>query len=144
MIKTFEEKKEHAQLMRNIFGITAVLYIGFIILIACIHRYEILWFAFNVWLLLVCIAVKNQNEKKEAELVLKYIDSREYPWIRVDERLPEEDPHDKEFSVEVICLFPSGKVGICHCSLLYYKWYMRGFLGTVNPIYWIPMPKVKP
>ena len=41
MTKTFEEKKEHAELMRNIFGITAVLYIGFIIWIACIHRYEI-------------------------------------------------------------------------------------------------------
>lgn len=74
MIKTFEEKKEHAQLMRNIFGITAVLYIGFIVFIVCIHRYEILWWAFNVWLLLVCIAVKNQNEKKDAELVLKYIE----------------------------------------------------------------------
>ena len=80
MIKTFEEKKEHAELMRNIFGITVVLYIGFIIWIVCIHRYEILWWAFNVWLLLVCIAVKNQGEKVDAELVLKYleyIDSRD-------------------------------------------------------------------
>ena len=144
MIKTFEEKKEHAQLMRNIFGITAVLYIGFIIWIACIHRYEILWWAFLVWLLLVGLSVSFYSRKKDAELALKCMDSIYYPWIRVDERLPEEDPHDKEFSVEVICLFPSGKVGICHCSLLYHKWYMRGFLGTVNPIYWMPMPKVKP
>ena len=144
MIKTLEEKKEHAQLMRNIFCITAVLYIGFIIWIACIHSYEILWWAFNVWLLLVCIAVMNQSEKKDAELVLKYMESREYPWIRVDERLPEEDPHNKEFSVDVIGLFPSGKVGICHCSLLYYKWYMKGFLGTVEPTHWMYIPKVNP
>ena len=101
MIKTFEEKKEHAQLMRNIFGITAVLYIGFIIWIACIHRYEILWFAFNVWLLLVCIAVMNQSEKKDTELVLKYIEyvelrdelieaiSRNNQWISVNDRMPE-------------------------------------------------------
>ena len=74
MIKTFEEKKEHAELMRNIFGIMAVLYIGFIVFIVCIHSYEILWWAFNVWLLLLCISVKNQNEKKDAELVLKYIE----------------------------------------------------------------------
>lgn len=74
MIKTFEEKKENAQLMRNIFGITAVLYIGFIIWIACIHSYEILWFAFNVWLLLVGIAVSFHSRKKDAELVLKYIE----------------------------------------------------------------------
>ena len=103
MIKTFEEKKEYAVLMRNIFGITAVLYIGFIIWIACIHRYEILWWAFNVWLLLVCLAVKNQGEKVDAELVLKYIEyvesrdelieaiSRNHPWISVKERLPEDN-----------------------------------------------------
>ena len=74
MTKTFEEKKEHAELMRNIFGITAVLYIGFIIWIACIHRYEILWWAFLVWLLLVGLAVSFHSRKKDAELALKYIE----------------------------------------------------------------------
>lgn len=144
MIKTFEEKKEHAQLMRNIFGITAVLYIGFIVFIVCIHRYEILWWAFNVWLLLVCIAVKNQNEKKDAELVLEYMESREYPWIRVDERLPEEDPHNKGTSVGVIILFPSDRVSIGYYSFKNRIWFIPRFLGSVNPIYWMPMPKVNP
>ena len=144
MIKTFEEKKEHAQLMRNIFGITAVLYIGFIVFIVCIHRYEILWWAFNVWLLLVCIAVKNQNEKKDAELVLKYMDRLYYPWIRVDERLPEEDPHNKGNSVGVIILFPSDRVSIGYYSFKNRIWFIPRFLGIVNPIYWMPMPKVKP
>ena len=144
MIKTFEEKKEHAELMRNIFGITAVLYIGFIIWIACIHRYEILWWAFNVWLLLVCIAVKNQNEKKDAELVLEYMDRLYYPWIRVDERLPEEDPHNKGNSVGVIILFPSDRVSIGYYSFKNHIWFIPRFLGSVNPIYWMPMPKVNP
>ena len=144
MIKTFEEKKEHAQLMRNIFGITAVLYIGFIVFIVCIHRYEILWWAFNVWLLLVCIAVKNQNEKKDAELVLKYMDRLYYPWIRVDERLPEEDPHNKGNSVGVIILFPSDRVSIGYYSFKNRIWFIPRFLGSVNPIYWMPMPKVTP
>ena len=72
--KSFEKKKEHAELMRTIFAITAVLYVGFIIWLACIHCYEILWWAFNVWLLLVVIAVKNQSEKTDAKLVLTYLD----------------------------------------------------------------------
>lgn len=144
MIKTFEEKKEHAQLMRNIFGITAVLFIGFIIWIACIHRYEILWWAFLVWLLLVGLAVSFQSSKKDAELALKYMESREYPWIRVDERLPEEDPHNKCNSVGVIILFPSDRVSIGYYSFKNRIWFIPRFLGSVNPIYWMPMPKVKP
>lgn len=144
MIKTFEEKKEHAQLMRNIFGITAVLYIGFIIWIACIHSYEILWWAFLVWLLLVGLAVSFHSRKKDAELALKYMESREYPWIRVDERLPEEDPHNKGNSVGVIILFPSDRVSIGYYSFKNRIWFIPRFLGSVNPIYWMPMPKVKP
>ena len=72
--KSFEKKKEHAELMRTIFAITAVFYIGFIIWLACIHCYQILWWAFNVWLLLVVIAVKNQSESVDAKLVLTYLD----------------------------------------------------------------------
>ena len=144
MIKTFEEKKEHAQLMRNIFGITAVLYIGFIVFIVCIHRYEILWWAFNVWLLLVCIAVKNQNEKKDAELVLEYMESREYPWIRVDERLPEEDPHNKGNSVGVIGLLQDGRINKCYYSFENSRWFIPRYIGTVKPTHWIPIPKVNP
>ena len=78
--KSFEEKKEQATIMRNVFAITAVLYIGFIIWIVCIHRYEILWWAINVWLLLVVLTVKNHSERIDAELVLtylKYLESRE-------------------------------------------------------------------
>lgn len=74
MSKIFEEKKEHAQLMRNIFGITAVLYIGFIIWIACIHRYEILWWALLVWMLLVGLAASFHSRKKDAELAFTYIE----------------------------------------------------------------------
>ena len=144
MIKTFEEKKEHAQLMRNIFGITAILYIGFIVFIVCIHRYEILWWSFNVWLLLVGIAVSFHSRKKDAELALKYMESREYPWIRVDERLPEEDPHNKGNSVGVIILFPSDRVSIGYYSFKNRIWFIPRFLGSVNPIYWMPIPKVKP
>ena len=148
MIKNFEEKKEHAELMRNIFGIIAVLYIGFIIWIACIHRYEILWWAFNVWLLLVCIAVKNQGEKVDAELVLKYIESRDdlidaisrnHPWISVDDRLPEENPDDKGYSVEVIGLFPDESVSKCSCSIDEDIWFIEG-LTCDKPTHWMPIP----
>ena len=140
MIKTFEEKKEYAKLMRNIFSITAVLYIGFIIWIVCIHRYEILWWAFNVWLLLGCIAVKNQSEKVDAELVVKYleyIDSRDelidaicknHPWISVNDKLPEEDPDNKGYSVEVIGLFSDGSVCKCSCSIEEGIW----FIGIIT------------
>ncbi|MBR7154325.1 MAG: DUF551 domain-containing protein [Paludibacteraceae bacterium] len=153
MIKTFEEKKEHAELMRNIFGITVVLYIGFIIWIVCIHRYEILWWAFNVWLLLVCIAVKNQGEKVDAELVLKYleyIDSRDelidaicknHPLISVNDKLPEEDPDDKGYSVEVIGLFQDGRVSKCFCSINEDIWFIEG-LTCDKPTHWMPIPKV--
>ena len=156
MIKTFEEKKEHAQLMRNIFGITAVLYIGFIILIACIHRYEILWLAFNVWLLLVCIAVKNQNEKKDAELALKYIEYvnlrhefietiiNEHTWFSVDDRMPREDPDNKGNSVGVIGLLPDGRINKCYYSFENCRWFIPRFLGTVKPTHWMYIPKVNP
>ena len=153
MIKTFEEKKEHAQLMRNIFGIMAVLYIGFIVFIVCIHSYEILWWAFNVWLLLLCISVKNQNEKKDAELVLKYIEyvdsrdelieaiSRNHPWISVNDKLPEEDPDNKCYSVEVIGLFSDGSVCKCFCSIEERIWFI-GIITTDPPTHWMPIPEV--
>lgn len=156
MIKTFEEKKEHAQLMRNIFGITAVLYIGFIVFIVCIHRYEILWWAFNVWLLLVCIAVKNQNEKKDAELVLEYIKHvklrnefieviiKEHTWFSVDDRLPREDHDNKGNSVGVIGLLPDGRINKCYYSFENSRWFIPRYIGTVKPTHWMYIPKVNP
>jgi len=153
MTKTFEERKAYAELMRNIFGITAVLYIGFMIWTACLHRYEILWWEFNVWMLLVCIAVKNQSEKVDAELVLKYleyVESRDelidaicknHPWISVNERTPEEDPDDKGYSVEVIGLFKDGRVSKCYCSIEEGIWFIEG-LTCDKPTHWMPMFKV--
>ena len=154
MIKTFEEKKEHAELMRNIFGITAVLYIGFIIWIACIHRYEILWWAFNVWLLLVCIAVKNQNEKKDAELAISAIEHehnrcniikdiyKNHTWISVKDRLPDEDLFNRGYSEEVVGLFMDGNIRIshCYCSIDEGIWFFKG-LTCDPPTHWTPIKK---
>lgn len=74
MIKAFEEKKKNAEHLRNLFGICAVLYFGFIVLLVCAQKYNILFMTFNVWGLLVYLAVENQSEKIDAELVLKYIE----------------------------------------------------------------------
>lgn len=146
MIKAFSEKKEHAELMRNIFGITAVLYIGFIIWIACIHRYEILWWAFNVWLLLVTLAVKNQSDKVDAELALSYIDyvdsrdellefiCKQRPWISVTERMPDDGE-----PVNVAVKWTNGEI---HYSLDTYREDF-GWEGYDEDMVlaWMPIPK---
>lgn len=154
MIKTFEEKKEHAQLMRNIFGITAVLFIGFIIWIACIHRYEILWWSFLVWLLLVGLAVSFHSRKKDAELVLKYIEYvnlrhefietiiNEHTWFSVDDRMPREDTDNKGISVGVIGLLQDGRINKCYYSFENSRWFIPRYIGTVKPTHWMYIPKV--
>lgn len=154
MIKTFKEKKATAKTMRDIFGIIAVLYIGFMIWTACLHRYEILWWEFNVWMLLVCIAVKNQGEKVDAELVLKYIEyiesrdelidaiGKNHPWINALDNLPEEDPDNKGYSVNVIGMFPDGRVSHCFCSIEEDVWFIKG-LTCDRPTHWMPIPELK-
>ena len=65
-------------------------------------------------------------------------------WIRVEDRLPDEDPSKKGYSVEVLGLLQNGRIGECYYSFLYCKWYMKRFLGTVKPTHWIPIPEVNP
>ena len=65
-------------------------------------------------------------------------------WISVNDRLPEEDPRKKGYSVEVLGLLQNGRIGECYYSFFYCKWYMKRFLGTVKPTHWIPIPEVNP
>ena len=76
-IKAFCEKKATAETMRMIFGITAILYIGFIIWTICIKNWSSLWWEFNVWLLLVALAFGKNGEIIDAELAIAAIELEE-------------------------------------------------------------------
>jgi hypothetical protein len=62
------------------------------------------------------------------------------PWISVNE-LPEEDPDNKGYSVNVIGLFPDGRISDCFCSLDEDIWFIEGIIID-RPTHWMPMPKV--
>ena len=64
------------------------------------------------------------------------------PWISVEERLPKEDKDDKGYSVEVIGLFPDGRVSKCFCSIEEDIWFFEG-LTCDKPTHWMPMPKLQ-
>ena len=62
-------------------------------------------------------------------------------WINVLDNLPEEDPDDKGYSVEVIGHFPDGRVSKCFCSIEEDIWFIEG-LTCDKPTHWMPMPQV--
>ena len=64
------------------------------------------------------------------------------PWISVEERIPEEDPNDKGYSVEVIGIFPCGNVSDCFCSIEEDIWFTKG-LTCDRPTHWMPIPELK-
>lgn len=63
------------------------------------------------------------------------------PWISVEERLPEEDPDDKGYSVEVIGLFSDGSVSKCFCSIEEGIWFFEDIVCD-KPTHWMSMPKL--
>lgn len=64
------------------------------------------------------------------------------PWIRVNDKLPEEDPDDKGYSVEVLGLFPDGNTSKCFCSIEEGIWLIEG-LTCDKPTHWTPIPQLK-
>lgn len=153
MTNAFEEKKEIARIMRNVFIVIAVFYVGLIIW--SIFRQNYVTALFDVAILLMNIGYVCwcNASISDAELVLKYIEyvesrdeliyaiCRNNPWINVLERLPEEDPDDNGYSVEVIGLFPDGRVSKCFCSIEEDIWFIEG-LTCDKPTHWMPMPQV--
>jgi len=87
--------------------------------------------------------LKNQIEELSEQLKMnaENIQKLRNPWISVGDRLPEEDPDDKGYSVEVIGLFPDGCVSKCFCSLDEDIWFIEGILID-RPTHWMPIPKV--
>lgn len=153
MIKTFEEKKEIARIMRNVFIVVAVVYAGLIIWSLCRQNYVPALFDVAILLMDIGYVCWCNASISDAELVLKYIEyiesrdelidaiCKNHPWINVLDNLPEEDPDDKGYSVEVIGLFPDGRVSKCFCSIEEDIWFIEG-LTCDKPTHWMPMPQV--
>ena len=150
MIKAFEEKKGIARIMRNVFIVIAVVYVGLIIWSLCRQNYVPALFDVAILLMDIGYVCWCNASISDAELVLKYIEyvdsrdeliyaiSRNNPWIGIEERTPEEDPDDKGYSVEVIGLFPDGRVSKCFCSIEEGIWFIEG-LTCDKPTHWMPM-----
>lgn len=140
----FDEKKKTARILRYVYIAAAVVYVGLLIWSLCRQNYVAALFDVALLLMDISYVFWCNSSISDAELALEYMEIRDYPWIRVDERLPEEDPHNKGTSVGVIILFPSDRVSIGYYSFKNRIWFIPRFLGSVNPIYWMPMPKVNP
>lgn len=79
----------------------------------------------------------------EKECDIQFLEHKlRHPWISVKERLPEEDPDDKGYSVEVIGMFPDESVSKCFCSIEEGIWFING-LTCDKPTYWMPTPELK-
>ena len=153
MIKAFEEKKGIARIMRNVFIVIAVVYVGLIIWSLCRQNYVPALFDVAILLMDIGYVCWCNASISDAELVLKYIEyiesrdelidaiCKNHPWINVLDNLPEEDPDDKGYSVEVIGLFPDGRVSKCFCSMEEGIWFIEG-LTCDKPTHWMPLPKV--
>lgn len=63
------------------------------------------------------------------------------PWVNVLNKLPEEDPDYKGYSVEVIGLFSDGSVSKCFCSIEEDIWFFEG-ITCDKPTHWMPMPDI--
>ena len=153
MIKTFEEKKETARILRNVFIVAAVVYVGLIIWSLCLHKYVPALFDAVILLMDIGYVYWCKESMSDAELALKYIEyvesrdeliesiSRNHPWISGNDKLPEEDHDDKGYSVNVIGLFPDGHVSKCFCSMEENIWFIDG-LTCDTPTHWMPIPQV--
>jgi hypothetical protein len=84
--------------------------------------------------------IANDLQTEKQTLMIENVKLRN-PWISVEERLPEEDPDDKGYSVEVIGLFTDGSISECFCSIEEDIWFFEG-LTCDKPTHWMPMPKV--
>ena len=153
MTNAFEEKKETARFMRNVFIVIAVFYVGLIIWSLCRQNYVPALFNVAILLMNIGYVCWCNASISDAELVLKYVEYvesrdeliefivKDHPWINVLERMPAEDPDNKGYSVEVIGLFPDGRVSKCFCSIEEDIWFFEG-LTCDKPTHWMPMPKV--
>ena len=75
------------------------------------------------------------------EQLRKEIEQLRNPWINVLDNLPEEDHDNKGYSVNVIGLFPDGRVSHCFCSIDEDIWFIEGLICD-KPTNWMPMPKL--
>ena len=156
MIKTFEEKKKIARIMRNVFIVVAVVYVGLIIWSLCRQNYVTAGFDAALLLMVLGFVYLYNSAILDAEIVLnyiKYVNLRhefietiinEHTWFSVDERLPREDPDNKGNSVGVIGLLPDGRINKCYYSFENSRWFIPRYIGTVKPTHWMYIPKVNP
>lgn len=153
MIKTFEEKKETARILRNVFIVAAVVYVGLIIWSLCLQKYVPALFDAVILLMDIGYVYLCKESMSDAELVLKYLEyvesrdelieaiSRNHPWISVNDKLPEEDTDNKGYSVDVIGLFSDGSICKCNCSIEDRIWFI-GIIISNQPTHWMPIPEV--
>ena len=81
-------------------------------------------------------------ERNSVKVLVEANNKLRNPWISVEERIPEEDPNDKGYSVEVIGIFPCGNVSDCFCSIEEDIWFTKG-LTCDRPTHWMPIPELK-
>lgn len=99
----FEDKKKTARIMRNVFIVVAVVYVGLIIWSLCRQNYVVAAFDFVIMLLIIGYVYWCNALISDADLAISAIEcersrcdlieaiSRNHPWISVEERLPEEN-----------------------------------------------------
>lgn len=148
----FDEKKKTARIMRNVFIVVAVVYVGLIIWSICRQNYVVALFDVVILLMDIGYVYWCNAIISDADLAISAIEcersrcnlldaiSRNHPWINVLDNLPEEDPDGKGYSVEVIGLFPDGQVSKCFCSIEEDIWFFEG-IPCDKPTHWMPMPK---
>lgn len=150
----FEDKKKTARIMRNVFIVLAVVYVGLIIWSLCRQNYVVAAFDVVIMLLIIGYVYWCNALISDADLAISAIEcersrcdlidaiSRNHPWISVEERLPEEDPDFEDSSVEVIGLFSDGSISKCFRSLNDGIWFIGDIECEQPPTHWMPMPKV--
>ena len=156
MIKTFEEQKKTARIMRNVFIVVAVVYVGLIIWSICRQNYVSALFDAALLVMVIGFVYFYNSSIYKAELVLEYIKYvklrnefievliNEHTWFSVDDRLPREDPDNKGNSVGVIGLLPDGRINKCYYSFENSRWFIPRYIGTVKPTHWMYIPEVNP
>ena len=153
MIKTSEEKKEIARIMRNVFIVIAVVYVGLIIWSLCRQNYVPALFDVVILLMDIGYVCWYNASISDAELVLKYleyVESRDelidaicknHPWINSSERWPNNEGRILMYDTK------SGDINDAYSIGKGLYWDEDGLnLVEINDChfveYWMPVPKV--
>lgn len=152
----FDEKKKTARILRYVYIVAAVVYVGLLIWSLCRQNYVAALFDIALLLMDIGYVFWCNSSISDAELAISAIEYehsrcniikdiyRNHTWISVKDRLPDEDLFNRGYSVEVIGLFKYGTICKCYYSFEDRRWRIERFLGNPKPTHWMPMPKVKP